>query len=301
MKRVLTAVALILVVLLAVFKAPAWMFGFLCAGVALLAVREFLALVEGHGIQPLRKTTYVCTIALFTIAIAPLASLPSDRSAVIMPLASALGVFALAPLILVLAMKGLEPGQRLPSAATAIAGICYVFLPFVCLMGLRVLGNDGWFFLLFLFLSVWSGDISAYYVGRNFGRHKLAPSISPNKTWEGTVASVLGSLVVAWCWVWFAPPLSVWLHRVGLTGETLSRERAELFFPPLALVGVAVATNLAAQFGDLAESMLKRGAGVKDSGTLIPGHGGVLDRIDALLFAAPVVWYYALFLAIQGA
>lgn len=301
MKRVLTAVVLIALVLIAVFKAPAWMFGLLCAGVALLAIREFLGLVEAHGIPPLRKTTYACTIAMFTIAITPLAYLPTDRSAVVMPLAASLGVFTLAPLILMLAMRDLEPGKKLPSAATSLAGICYVFLPFACLMGLRALGNEGWFFLLFLFLSVWAGDISAYYVGRNFGRRKLAPSISPNKTWEGAGASVLGSLVVAWCWVRFAPPLSVWLQRIGLTSDTLSREHADLLFPPVALVCVTVVTNVAAQFGDLVESMLKRGAGVKDSGTLIPGHGGVLDRIDALLFAAPVVWYYAFFLAIQGA
>jgi phosphatidate cytidylyltransferase len=124
------------------------------------------------------------------------------------------------------------------------------------------------------------GDTAALYVGRAWGRHKLAPKLSPNKTWEGAVGSVAGSVMMA----------------AGLWGL------AELFqqwdFSLLSYPGeiwywmlLAVVVNIAAQVGDLAESALKRSAGVKDSGSLLPGHGGVLDRIDALLLAAPVLWY----------
>lgn len=302
MKRVLTAVVLIILVLVVVFRAPAWLFGLCCSVVALLATHEFLALVEAHGITVLRKTTYSAIIALFGLVMAGAVYLEPDQSFILLPFGSSLAVFAIVPLVLVLSMKGLDVRQALPSAAACVAGIAYIFLPFVCLMDLRLMGPPhSWFFLVLLFLCVWSGDIAAFYVGRGIGRHKLAPTISPNKTWEGTAASLLVSLAIAWCWVKVAPPLSVWLQHIGFTTNVMERHQADFTFPALPLVSVALVTNVAAQLGDLVESMFKRGAGVKDSGTLIPGHGGVLDRIDALLFAAPVVWYYAFFLAIQGA
>jgi phosphatidate cytidylyltransferase len=115
---------------------------------------------------------------------------------------------------------------------------------------------------------IWVGDSAAYFVGRSFGKYKLAPHLSPNKTWEGTVASFLGSLIVA---VVFARFMTVPLPH---------------------LLGMAAVGNVAGQVGDLLESAYKRSAGIKDSGSLLPGHGGVLDRIDALILAIPVVWYY---------
>jgi phosphatidate cytidylyltransferase len=133
---------------------------------------------------------------------------------------------------------------------------------------------------LFLLCAVWAGDIVALYVGRNLGRHKLAPTISPNKTWEGTAGSLAGSLLVTGL-------------LLALSAQLAQRDIFALNFPGTVLHWMLLATvvNIAAQVGDLAESGLKRSAGVKDSGTLLPGHGGVLDRIDALLLAAPVLWY----------
>ena len=133
----------------------------------------------------------------------------------------------------------------------------------------------------FLLCVVWAGDIVAMYVGRTLGRHKMAPQLSPNKTWEGAAGSVIGSLLAAGGLLW-------------LTEWTATRfNSAKLSFPEEVWywLVLAVVINVAAQVGDLAESALKRSAGVKDSGTLLPGHGGVLDRIDALLLAAPVLWY----------
>ena len=120
----------------------------------------------------------------------------------------------------------------------------------------------------------------ALYVGRAFGRHKLAPKLSPNKTWEGAAGSLAGSLLVTGLLIFLA-------------GKLAGREILVLSFPGPVLhwLLLAVLVNVAAQVGDLAESGLKRSAGVKDSGTLLPGHGGILDRIDALLLAAPVLWY----------
>jgi phosphatidate cytidylyltransferase len=145
--------------------------------------------------------------------------------------------------------------------------------------------------VVFILFSVWAGDIAAYYVGKNFGRHKLAPVVSPNKSWEGAIASVLASVGVAILVLHFRAVLKEWFSDGG-TFVWIDT------FPPVwplslfhALI-LGVLTNVAAQFGDLFESALKRGAGVKDSGTLLPGHGGILDRIDALLFAIPVVVVY---------
>ena len=157
----------------------------------------------------------------------------------------------------------------------ALISVFYVAVP----LGLFVWvwrQPDGTFHLLFALIVIWSGDTAGYYVGKNFGRHKSSPRISPNKTWEGTSGSFAAALLVA-----------VITVRFFSGGDGY----AELLL-------LAAALNVAGQLGDLAESGLKRRAGVKDSSRLIPGHGGVLDRIDALLFASPVLWYYWLWKAI---
>jgi phosphatidate cytidylyltransferase len=165
----------------------------------------------------------------------------------------------------------------------------YIVLPLWSLIWIRTVDSGlGWFFLLLLFAIVWSGDIFAYYVGRSFGRHKLAPRISPGKSWEGAVASIVGASIVAVILVYFAGTIQTWAME-QFTLEGAYGVASRMAPAPLWLTtALAVVVNCAAQLGDLAESMLKRGAGVKDSGTLFPGHGGVLDRIDALLFAGPV-------------
>jgi len=135
--------------------------------------------------------------------------------------------------------------------------------------------------IAFLLCAVWAGDSVALYVGRAWGRHKMAPAISPNKTWEGALGSVAGSLLATGI-------------LLGLAALMMAQwNSAVLYFPDDAWywLGLAVVVNVAAQIGDLVESALKRSAGVKDSGSLLPGHGGVLDRVDALLLAAPVLWY----------
>ncbi len=160
----------------------------------------------------------------------------------------------------------------------------------------------GSLYLLYLMLLVWCGDIAAYYVGRAIGKHKLAPRISPGKTWEGAVASVVGAVIVGLLLFHYINPIASGLRSAHLlTGRTYWFGSPIPATQPLILAPVwfvalfAICVNVAAQLGDLVESALKRGAGVKDSGTLLPGHGGVLDRIDALLFALPVglIFYLA--------
>jgi phosphatidate cytidylyltransferase len=169
----------------------------------------------------------------------------------------------------------------LPAAALSLFALPYIALPLLSVVLIRLL-PAGAFFLAVLLILVWGGDIAAYYVGRTFGRHLMAPRISPKKTWEGAAASVIAAIVLAMAIAQSAP-------RIGQSTLVLDLGPRGLQAPPLWVpLLFAVAINVAAQLGDLAESVLKRGAGVKDSGTSLPGHGGMLDRIDALLFAAPV-------------
>ena len=134
--------------------------------------------------------------------------------------------------------------------------------------------------LLFALLLTWAADTAAYFVGRWIGKHPLAPHISPKKTWEGAVGSLAGSLLV------------VFLFRAWITNDYMhgfGGPRIDFSVPHL--LAMAFIGNIAGQMGDLLESAYKRSAGVKDSGDLLPGHGGVLDRIDALILCIPAVWY----------
>jgi phosphatidate cytidylyltransferase len=205
---------------------------------------------------------------------------------------------AVAPFIfLTRAMRNQDLSSGYPAAAAAVFAFTYIALPLGMLVQLRQQWAGG-FYLLYLLLVVWAGDIFAYFVGRSIGRHRMAPRISPKKTWEGAAASLAASVLVGWLLFHNALPLSGALLRAGLI------ERKDGLFgleqPAMAPVMVlTVMLNVAAQLGDLVESLIKRGAGVKDSGAILPGHGGMLDRIDALLFAAPVLWYYAAWRVMQ--
>ncbi|HZC44102.1 MAG TPA: phosphatidate cytidylyltransferase, partial [Acidobacteriaceae bacterium] len=178
-----------------------------------------------------------------------------------------------------------SPLERiLPNAAAGFFGLIYVALPLVFAPLLTVQEN-GTSLLLFLLVVVWGGDIVALYVGRSVGHHPMAPRLSPKKTWEGAAGSVIGSVAAG--------------LGIVFLGSRLNRHGFDLLFYAQAWwywTGMAILLNVAAQIGDLLESAIKRGAGVKDSGTLLPGHGGVLDRIDALLLALPVLWYALLLL-----
>ena len=161
----------------------------------------------------------------------------------------------------------------LPAIAINSAGLLFVALPFSYLV--RVFefegttgasGHGGRELVLFTLFLIWAGDVLAYFVGKSLGRIPMAPALSPKKTWEGAIANFVASLLVA---VFFARWMQV---------DTVTM---------LLIAGFA---NIAGQAGDLIESAYKRGAVVKDSGTILPGHGGVLDRVDSLILAAPVVW-----------
>ena len=290
LKRIATAVVLIPIVLGLVLRAPVAALAVVAAVVALLTIHEFLKLTESYGVAPMRLPVYVFTAIFFALlAIDPGNEKPLASTAIFI---YAVGLAAaIAPFIfLTIAMRRTDLRTGYPAAAAGVFAFAYIALP----MGMLVQLRQQWagaFFVLYLLLVVWAGDIFAYFVGKSIGRHWMAPRISPKKTWEGAVASVAASVAVGWVMFNYSEPISSALLGWGLIARRdglFGLEKPELW-PFLALT---VALNVAAQLGDLVESLIKRGAGVKDSGALLPGHGGMLDRIDALLFAVPVLWCY---------
>jgi len=297
LKRIATAVVLIPVVLALILRAPVPVLAGVAGVVALLTIHEFLMLTESYGVQPLRVLTYVFTGIFFLLLALNVGNeKPLLSTAVFvycLGFAAAIAPFT----FLTRAMKNEDLSSGYPAAAASVFAFTYIALP----MGMLVQLRQQWagaFYLLYLLLVVWAGDIFAYFVGKSLGRHLMSPRISPKKTWEGAAASVVASAGVGWLLFYYALPISSALLRTGLI------QRRDGMFgleqPAMGpIIVLTVVLNLAAQLGDLVESLIKRGAGVKDSGALLPGHGGMLDRIDALLFAAPVLWYYAAWRVMQ--
>jgi phosphatidate cytidylyltransferase len=277
MKRILTAIVLILAVFALIFFGHLWMITLFAAIVAELAAYEYLKLAsvgaQAHDAK-LRIPVWWMVIGTALAFIVTLPGFPVEDQ---LPVLSALTLVLFAwngfrsPLI-----------QVLPDTAQGLFGLIYIAYP-LTLVPLLWKQEDGPALVLFLMVCVWCGDIAALYVGRAFGKHKLAPRLSPGKTWEGSSASILGSMLAA--------------GLVIVASDALTARGNMLLHisqPVWQSLLLAAILNIAAQLGDLLESAIKRGAGVKDSGTMLPGHGGILDRIDALLLAAPVLWYVLL-------
>ncbi|MDD4052852.1 MAG: phosphatidate cytidylyltransferase [candidate division Zixibacteria bacterium] len=171
---------------------------------------------------------------------------------------------------------GKEPTDRLFSRLTYLAwGLVYIGLLWPCVYLIR--GKAAWmtpapgqWWVFFLLGSLWLGDTAAMFFGSNFGKHKLAPSVSPHKTIEGFIGGFIGIFLVA---ILFK---LVWLKEVEV----------------IHFLALSILIGLVGQLGDLAESLWKRSLGIKDSSSIIPGHGGVLDRFDSLLFSSPIVYFY---------
>lgn len=218
-------------------------------------------------------------------------ALPSSiTTSVILPLAGAslpllaslrdgaLATFALTLLILAVTIYTLYSFREIKNAASEAALLVFGLLYIPYLLGYLVLLRShplGWQWIMLILFIVMSGDSAAYFVGCNFGKRKLYPAVSPNKSIEGSLGGIAGSMVgvVVAKWIYFS--------EIGLADALLA----------------AVLVGTISQIGDLFESLLKRSCGVKDSGGIIPGHGGILDRLDSIIFAAPAAYYYAFFVA----
>ncbi|MFI5114490.1 MAG: phosphatidate cytidylyltransferase [Terriglobales bacterium] len=290
-KRIVTAVVLIPLVLLLVLKAPLYVLAIVAAAVVLAAVAEFLRLVARYGVQPLGQATYAFVALFFVFVIV----VSTNRTPLVETTAMMCGLAlaAVAPfLFLTLAMRRRDLTSGYPAAAASVFAFAYIAVPMALLVGLRQQAA-GAIYVIYTLLVVWAGDIFAFFIGKGLGRHRMSPEISPKKTWEGAVASILASVIVGTLWFQHAPGISAALLKTGLIERRDGIFSPQQLPPLVTLIVLSAVVNLAAQLGDLAESLLKRGAGVKDSGSILPGHGGMLDRIDAMLFAVPVVWAYS--------
>jgi phosphatidate cytidylyltransferase len=290
-KRIATAVVLIPIVLLLVLRAPVPVVAAVTAIVALLTVQEFLKLTESYGISPLDKPTYGVVVLFFVLLMFNAGQQKPLLSTDIFGVAAAFSAAIATFVFLTIAMRRDNLATGYPAAAASAFGFAYIALPLAMLVQLRQQWA-GAFLILYLLLVVWSGDIFAYFVGKAIGRHLMAPRISPKKTWEGAIASLIASMAIGGSLFHYSSQVSTTFLQWGL----IQRRDGMFGLEKPALVPILVLTailNIAAQLGDLVESLIKRGAGVKDSGAILPGHGGMLDRIDALLFAAPVLWVWA--------
>ena len=240
MKRVLTALLLLPFAIYAIFFAPPAVFIAIVVLMAVLCYYEYAAIVSAHWIG-------------YPIGLLVILDVPYVRL---------LGAF-----LLTVTLVHRELSKVIAIAGATALGVVYVFAAWRCAVDLHAAGVH---WLLFALAVNWVGDIAAFYVGRAIGKHKLAPRISPAKSWEGAVGSLIAAVLFGYAFFRYVQPA----------------------IPPAHMLALSVIANAAGQVGDLAESAIKRGAGVKDSSTLLPGHGGFLDRLDSSLFTMPVVYYY---------
>lgn len=253
MKRLITGLILTPFFFYTVAIGPSWAFLASLGGVGLFCLYEFLGILQARfpEYEGLQRNPAIYLAGLFFMI------LPSQEGVLLTLLAMLLMVFTLR-------MRDLA--GTLPMASGALLGVVYIFGSWRCGVFLRAM--DPWWMLFALAIN-WLGDTFAYYAGSAFGRHKMAPRVSPAKSWEGAAASLISGIVAGTVFIQYKFP------HVGI-GRAMA---------------LCAAANIAGQLGDLAESAFKRGAGVKDSGNLLPGHGGWLDRVDSSLFSVPVVYW----------
>lgn len=266
-QRVVTAVLLLAVLLPALFAPVVWPFALLSLAMIGAAGWEWGRLngLASAGAQALGASVALAGVAAHAAGWVGVA--PAWLWWVAMLLWVLGGAWVLA--------RGVDGWPRLP--ARWLLGALLLLLAWLALVQAKAIGVN---FLLSVFVLVWAADIAAYFGGRAFGRRKLAPAISPGKSWEGVWSGMVGVLLLALAWIAFdrtAQPasLSLYSHLLGKVGA-VGLVAALLFLAALSVVG------------DLFESLVKRSAGAKDSSALLPGHGGVLDRIDALLPVFPL-------------
>jgi len=257
-----------------------WILGVPVAALAALGAGEVYDLAEAGEQRPLRWLGMAGAAALVLTAVA----LPGF--AVFAPWAfGGVSLLAAGSLLLAMPTRGSDGGP-LGAVSVTVFGVLYVAVPLAFVVLLHALpGRYGWggpgaatwvgaLVVILPLAATWIGDSAAYFLGSAFGKAKIAPSISPNKSWEGAAAGLIGSALAGGIWLLVARP---WLPEFPFIGVGLAAAMG-------ALMGAG------GQAGDFAESLLKREAGVKDSGTIFPGHGGVLDRLDALVISFPIAY-----------
>jgi phosphatidate cytidylyltransferase len=279
-KRVATAAVLIPVVVALVLRGSTIVVALVLALVMLLALFEYFALGDAMGHRAYRFWTATCALIILYLQWLTTSVRWGEFGGIVYPARLVWFLQRFFPraedavFLFVLGIAVITPATRrpiveaLPSAGISSSGLLLVAFPLTYAIRLHALGREGPRLLLFVLVLIWASDSAAYFAGRALGKHPVAPHLSPKKTWEGSIAGFASSILVAFAFMrWLSVPIVI-------------------------LLGAAAVGNIAGQIGDLLESAYKRSAGVKDSGALLPGHGGMLDRIDALILAIPVVWYY---------
>ncbi len=283
MSRIITAL-IVLPILIASILVPSLqpLFVVLAAAAMVLGLYEFYLLAAKKGIKADAGAGYLAAVALFIIFYFATANPnPMQERLDVQSLVLVMVILTVGTLVAAM-FRGAPFEKMIPAAGATILGVMYVVLLGGHLVALRTGFSQklSAHLLSFFFLVLMGSDVGAYYVGRTIGKHKLAPKISPGKTWEGVAGGVVAGLALAAvAHFWFFPELPLkW-----------------------ALPLAAVMTTLGI-LGDLTESALKRGVGAKDAAKILPGHGGILDRLDSLLFNAPLLYYFAhLYFSVQVA
>lgn len=261
-QRTLSGIVYLVVILGALFagKVP---FGIVFLLIALMALYEFYGIVLASGASPFIVPSLITGILLFVLAYLVAAEVLPFR---FLTLAIPLFLF-----LFLIALYSLRP-EVIRNTAVSLLGLLYVIIPFASMNFLAFPGSNGNYshrIILGILILVWLNDTGAYLVGISIGRHRLFERISPRKSWEGAIGGTLITLAASW---WMSPLMGM-----------LSREQWMVLALIVSIFGV---------FGDLTESLFKRSVNIKDSGTLIPGHGGVLDRMDSILFVMPLAVSY---------
>ena len=255
--RIIAALAGIPPVLAAVFFAGPVPFGAIVLALALVALHEYLKLC---AVEPLIKAGVLACAVVVLLAV-PVGGAPG------------VGAAALLALALLSLWRVTDPARRFRGLAEGVLGLCYIGYAMGCLWLLRMETPRGASWLFLVLAATWAGDSAAYFIGSRFGRRRFSPNLSPNKTWAGSLGGLAGSVA----------------------GGLLSLPLFAGDVPAVFLAAASLAVGLTGQLGDLFESLWKRAKGVKDSGNLIPGHGGILDRIDSLLIGIPVAYHIVRF------
>lgn len=258
LKRILGALLFVPIAVILVYFSTPLIFFIAVGAVVVLCLLEFYRMIEGSGATPHR---YMGVVLGLGVVFSFYYGQPTLMAFVIAGGTIALFIRTL--------LEKEDVHTALGTVSYTLVGIFFIGWLLAHLILLHKM-EAGRFYILFLFVIIWAGDTTAYYVGKGLGRHKLAPEVSPEKTIEGAAAGLGGSLAGAYIAKWW------FLRQISPTDTFV----------------LGVLLGVTGQLGDLSESMVKRSAAVKDSGRLIPGHGGLLDRLDSLLFSAPIFYYY---------
>lgn len=263
-KRVISALAALPLLFIVVVSNLNIFFGALFT-IAMLGLYEYFHALEFGNVKPMKATGMIAGIIIMAIIF------NKDNLQYLLP-------FIVVLVIILLSIPVLNTRYNFYGAGATLIGVLYIPLIFGYIYFIRSIPDKGVFLVWFVFICSWITDTSAYFAGRAFGKRKLCPKVSPKKTIEGSIGGIIGSTTV--CLLYGAI-----LNSLGITA-----------IPLFHFLIIGILGSVFSQFGDLAASSIKRNVGIKDYGHIMPGHGGILDRFDSILFVAPLIYYYITFI-----